>query len=106
MIVFKVPSKLKKTIRLDAERWNHVLKHPEMKNQINRIKETLTSPDSVRESIHETSTWLFYKLYTGTPVTKKYLLVITKILNEEGFIVTAFFTDKVKKGGLVWKKKA
>jgi len=40
-----------------------------------------------------------------TPVTEKYLLVAIKTLNREGFIVTAFFTDRVKKGGFVWKKK-
>ena len=105
MIIFRVPSKLRKTIRLDKEKWNHVLEHPEMKSQINRIKETVINPDLVRESTYEPSIWLFYKLYTDTPVTRKYLLVVTKIINEEGFIVTAFFTDKVKKGGLVWKKK-
>lgn len=105
MVMFMLPPKLQKTIRLDEERWNHVLKHPEMKNQINRVKETIINPDSVRESRHDPSVWLFYKLYTETPVTRKYLLVITRILNEEGFIVTAFFTDKMKKGGLVWKKK-
>jgi len=48
---------------------------------------------------------LFYKLYEKTPVTEKYLLVVIKTVNREGFIVTAFFTDRVKKGGVVWKKK-
>lgn len=38
-------------------------------------------------------------------MTEKYLLVVIKTLNREGFIVTAFFTDRVKKGGVMWKKK-
>jgi len=37
-------------------------------------------------------------------MSKKYLLVAVEVLDGEGFIVTAFFTDKVKKGGLIWKK--
>lgn len=49
--------------------------------------------------------FLFYKLYEETPVTEKYLFVVIKTLNREGFIVTAFFTDRVKKGGVGWKKK-
>jgi hypothetical protein len=32
------------------------------------------------------------------------MLVVTKILNKEGFIITAFFTDKIKKGEIIWKK--
>lgn len=35
---------------------------------------------------------------------RKYLLVAVQVLDGEGFIVTAFFTDKVKRGGLIWKK--
>jgi hypothetical protein len=103
--MLKVRSKLEKVIRLDEDRWRHVLGHPEMENQRSRVKETLVDPDEVRESVRSSSIWLFYKLYTETPVSKKYLLVAVQVLNGEGFIVTAFFTDKVKKGGLIWKKK-
>jgi len=92
-------------VSLDEERWHHVLEHPEMKNQLARIKETVVNPDEVRASIHDPSVLLFYKLYEKTPVTEKYLIVVIKFLNKEGFIVTAFFTDRVKKGGLVWRKK-
>jgi hypothetical protein len=94
-----------KVISLDEERWRHILEHPEMKNQLDRIKETAANPDEIRASVHDSSVLLFYKLYEKTPVTEKYLIVVIKSLNREGFIVTAFFTDKVKKGGLVWKKK-
>jgi hypothetical protein len=103
--VFKVTSKVGKLVTLDENRWRHVLKHPEMQNQLDRIKETVANPDEVRESTHDPSVLLFYKLYTKTPVTEKYLLTVVKVLNREGFIVTAFFTDRLKKGGLVWKKK-
>ncbi len=105
MVVFKVISKVGKVVTLDENRWRHVLEHPEMRNQLDRIKETVANPDEVRESVHDFSVLLFYKLYTETPVTEKYLLVVVKILDREGFIVTAFFTDRVKKGGLVWKKR-
>lgn len=105
MIVFKVLSKMGKVVSLDEERWRHVLEHPEMNNQLDRIKETIMSPDEVIESVHDPTILLFYKLYKETSVTEKYLLAIIKALNREGFIVTAFFTDRVKKGEVVWKKK-
>jgi hypothetical protein len=104
LVMLKVRSKLEKVIRLDEDRWRHVLGHPEMENQRSRVKETLVDPDEVRESVRSSSIWLFYKLYTETPVSKKYLLVAVQVLNGEGFIVTTFFTDKVKKGDLIWKK--
>jgi len=104
LVVFEVRSKLGKIIRLDEDRWRHVLEHPEMENQRFRVEETLVDPDEVRESMRSSSIWLFYKLYTKSPVSEKYLLVAVEVLDGEGFIVTAFFTDKVKKGGLIWKK--
>jgi len=105
VIVFKIFSKMGKVVSLDEDRWRHVLNHPEMRDQLDRIKETVMNPDEVRESTHDPSILLFYRLYEETPVTDKYLLVVIETQNREGFIVTAFFTDRVKKGGLVWRKK-
>jgi len=102
LIFFK--AKLDKTISLDKKRLEHILEHPEMKNQLNKIKETLEFPDEIRESLYDKSSWLFYRFYEKTIVTNKYMLVVTKILNKEGFIVTAFYTDKIKKGEVIWKK--
>lgn len=105
MVVFKIFSKMGKAVSLNEDRWRHILNHPEMKDQLDGIKETVMNPDEVRESTHDPSILLFYKLYEETPVTEKYLLVVIETQNREGFIVTAFFTDRVKKGGVVWKKK-
>jgi len=51
---------------------------------MDRIKETVRSSGEVRESTHDPSVLLFYKLYEETPVTEKYLLVVIKSLNREG----------------------
>jgi hypothetical protein len=104
LVMLEVRSKLEKVIRLDDYRWKHVLTHPEMENQLSKVEETLVDPDEVRESVRNSSVWLFYKLYTKTPTSRKYLLVAAQVLDGEGFIVTAFFTDKVKRGDLIWKK--
>lgn len=105
MVVFEVLSPVGKLVRLDEERWSHVMEHPEMEGQLDRLRESLQDPDEVRRSIHDASVWLFYKHYADTPVTDKYLLVAVRILNDEGFIVTAFFTERPKRGTLLWSRK-
>ncbi len=37
------------------------------------------------------------RFFTDTPVTVKYLAIVMKLLDGEGFILTAYFTDKVKR---------
>lgn len=103
-IVFKLKDVLKKELRLTEERHEHILERPEMLNQDERVKETLTAPDTVKVSNHADDVLLYYKLYERTPVTRKYLVVIVRVLNGDGFIITAFYTDKIKKGATKWGK--
>ncbi len=74
-----------------------------MHGELEKISETLEKPDEVRASVHDATVLLFYKLCHKTKVTSKYLLVAVKNMNEEGFIITAFFTDKMKRGTTIWK---
>lgn len=48
---------------------------------------------------------LFYRFYLITPVTKKYMCVVVKVLVDDAFIITAYFTDTIKKGETLWEKK-
>jgi len=43
--------------------------------------------------------------YTGTAAAKKYLCVIVKHAGGDIFIVTAYLTDRLKRGVLVWPKE-
>jgi hypothetical protein len=47
---------------------------------------------------------LFYRHYKATPISEKFIVVVVKVRDEEGTILTAYFTDKVKRGELVWKR--
>jgi len=87
-----------KRIRLSSERLKHILKRPEMRNQLSKIRETLGHPLEVRKSNYDSSIHLYYKKYAGTPVGEKFLLVVVKVKVESPFVITAFFTDKVKSG--------
>ncbi|MFA5804221.1 MAG: hypothetical protein WC879_06225 [Melioribacteraceae bacterium] len=54
----------KRKIRFTFERIKHLEdSHPEMKNQISRINETLESPDCIIKSKSDLSVEMFYKYY-------------------------------------------
>src|SRR5437762_896624 len=93
-------------LRLTKERVNHLeTDHPEMREQFERIAETVRKPEQIVESRIDQAVELYYRLYTSTPVTMKYLCVVVKDSATDGFVLTAYFTDTVKKGRIVWQKK-
>jgi len=95
-----------RNIRLTDERAAHILNdHPEMAEQLGRLKETLLFPDVIVQSRVDTSVELFYRLYSKTPVTQKYLCVVVKVIEGNFFIITAYYTDARKRGVILWLKK-
>ncbi|MFQ6119883.1 MAG: hypothetical protein ACE5KE_08355 [Methanosarcinales archaeon] len=75
-----------------------------MKEQLVRIKETLIKPSIIKRSNTDEKVWLYYRFYENTPVTEKYLLVVVKHENNDSFILTALYTDKIKKGDIIWEE--
>jgi hypothetical protein len=93
-------------VRLTEERLQHIeTDHPEMSSQLNRITETLLEPDSIVRSRTDSEVELFYRYYDATPVTSKFLCIVVKVLINDNFIITAYYTDSIKKGDSLWKKK-
>ena len=76
-----------------------------MSQQISRIEETLQIPDRIIKSITDSQVELFYKQYDSTPVGVKFLCVVVKSPGDDYFIITAYFTDSLKKGRNIWTKK-
>ena len=93
-----------KAIRLTDERAAHILEHAEMEGQLDKLQEVLQEPNVIVRSQRDPDVHLYHKHYRTTPVTEKYLLVGVKTDPHDAFIVTAFFTDRVKKGEIVWEK--
>lgn len=96
MSVLETVSKVGVWVRLTEVQWEHIFsKHPEMVDQQERIRATLESPERVyvvprRQNHH------YYRLFDQTPVTrKKYLAVIVKHLNQDGFVITAYYTTQI-----------
>ncbi len=95
-----------RNIRLTDERLEHLeFDHPEMSGQIDKIAETLQNPEIVIRSRSDSEVELFYRYYSKTPVTDKYMCVIVKGRGKDHFIITAYFTDTMKRGETLWPKR-
>jgi hypothetical protein len=93
-------------IRLTNERQEHIESdHPEMSGQIDKIENTLLNPDRIVKSRTDPPVELFYRYYEITPVGEKYLCVVVKVLVVDLFIITAYFTDTIKGGEILWERK-
>lgn len=93
-------------IRLTDERLAHILQHPEMKDAEPRIGQTLAKPECVMESLSDPRARLYYRFYVGTRIGNKHLCVVVKMLEADAFVVTAYLTDKVKKGRQLWPRES
>ena len=93
---------LGRNIRLTDERLQHILEHPEMQSMTSKIEEILLYPEYVIESATDNETQLYYRFYSKTPVGNKWMCVVVKIKTDEAFVLTAYLTNKTKKGKLVW----
>lgn len=95
-----------RAIRLTEERWQHISEHPEMAGMRQALEETLGAPEVVHESTSDPAARLYYRFYQRTIVDGKYLCVVVKLTDEDAFVVTAFLTDRLKKGRILWPTKS
>ncbi len=91
-------------IRLTDERLTHIKEHPEMLPHIPKINETIAAPDTVIKSKSDEEARLYYKHYEGLSIGNKYLCIVVKFKGIDAFVITAYFTDSIKKGDELWKK--
>ena len=91
-----------RVVRLTGERWAHVRKHPEMVGQQELIRETLLEPELVVATRADESVRVYHRHYARTPVSSKYLLVAVKILPDDAYVLTAFFSSRQKRGLTIW----
>jgi hypothetical protein len=90
----EVVSKLGKKIRVTKKYWEYIItKHESVKSLEEAVKGTLKNPETVRASKEDPDIYLYYSRYG-----RYYLCVVCKHLNNEGFIITAYLADKIKKG--------
>jgi hypothetical protein len=69
------------------------------------IIRTLQSPAEVRVSRSDANVKLFYEFYSRTRVGDKWLCIVVKYSETDAFVITAYLTDKLKPGEILWPIK-
>ena len=97
MKIFEVVDKNGKLIRLTNKQHSHMMdEHPYMHKYIEEIKETLQKPDKITSYSFDENVKYFYKNYKHLDKPNKFVLVIVKYLNGEGYIISSYLESKVK----------
>lgn len=102
-VVFFAYTPLSKRIKLTSERLSHIVSvHPIMAGLTEKIKATLTNPEIIKRGARDTDVWLYYLSHGA--VKGRYLVVVVKISNGEGFVITGYVADRIKAGDNIWQR--
>ena len=88
-------------MRTTSAYWARIVtfKHPIMRGREAHVQRALREPTQVRRSTRDPSVQLYY-----APDPPYHVCVVVKCLDGEGFIVTAYRTDAIKEGELLWPR--
>ncbi len=97
MKLFELIDKTNRLIYLTDERWSHIVsEHDALVGNLEKLKDTITNPLIVLGSNDNQKINFYYRYYKDRDTKERYLLVLVKYLNGIGFIITSFFTHKLK----------
>ncbi len=89
-------------IKLTEESWKHIAgTHPEIKDMLKDLKGAVEDPELIKRSIYNENVVLLYRYYEHI-YEGKYMCVVVGL--DEESIVTAYITDRIKKGEVIWKR--
>ena len=95
-----------KVIRLTLRQWLHITEaHDYMAGNIDKVIETVNSPDCLVEGLR--GEHIALKHYAETNISEKYGVVVYREQEEDGFIITAFLTSRsetIERRGIIWQK--
>jgi hypothetical protein len=101
MSKFEIKTPLNFTVRTSEEYWQKlIIKHPDIADLESEVKQALASPDEIRSSSRDPNILLFYLLIKQ----KRWVVAVTRRLNGDGFLITAYQTDAIKEGESIWHK--
>ncbi|MEL6139200.1 MAG: hypothetical protein AAFQ89_20755 [Cyanobacteria bacterium J06626_18] len=64
------------------------------------VRQTLSDPDEVRLSNYGPGVLLFYRILKK----QRWMVAVTRRLDDEGFLITAYQTDAMKQGEVLWHR--
>lgn len=92
--LFEIKGKSERIIYLSDERWKHIAsKHPDI-NNIEDIKDTIILPLIIKQDKFDESLYYYYRF---DKQRKRYMMVSVKYLNGEGYILTSFYTKRIRR---------
>ena len=100
--LFDVPTPLGYSVRTTMSYWqSHVIaRHPDMTGREGDVQAALTNPDEIWRAENDSDMFLFYQLLTFG----HYLRVVTRKINGDGFLITAFLCHRIKRGEKIWPR--
>ena len=100
--IFDVFTPLGFQVRTTSKFWELIVnvKHPVMRGREREVEEALRYPDEIRRSRGDTDVYLFYR----PERPDRWICVVVKRLDGEGFVITAYPTDTIKEGQRVWTR--
>lgn len=96
---FEILTPLGVRVRTTPSYWAIIVtfKHSVMAGQEDVVKQVLQEPMEVRRSRSDPEVYLYYR--SAPPY---FVCVVARHLNGEGFIITTYRTDEIKRGELIW----
>lgn len=93
--ILEVIDKTGRLIRMPKKQWLHILRrHPYMEKYFEEIQETLKKPDKLIDKPFQKGD--YYKGYKYLNSPNRFVLVVVKYLNGDGFAITAHLVESIK----------
>ena len=96
-IRFEVIDNAGRKLRMTDWNWHHIIRrHPEITSHQDKIIETLERPDKIIDSLKDEDTKYYYKYYKHFDSPYRFMRVIVKYLNGEGFVISSHFVKDLR----------
>ncbi len=101
-LLFEVATPIGFRVHVTRAQWEVIVtvKHPAMAGRESAVKETLMNPDEIRLSRTDPHVYLFYRSERG----RRWVCAVSKRLEKDGLLITAYPTDAIKEGVRIWPK--
>lgn len=100
-LAFEVATPLGFTVRCTRAHWEFIAtqKHPSMSGREADVRQVLADPDEIRRSRKDPGVYLFYRADT-----LRWLCAVARREDGYGFVITAYPTDAIKAGEVLWTR--
>lgn len=96
-LVFEIIDKTDRKLRMTKWNWEHIIRrHPEISSEKEKIIETLEKPDKIIYSLKDENARFYYKYYKHRQSKNRFMMILVKYLNGNGFIISAHFVPRTK----------